>query len=244
MNGESMNPYEPPQNPGTPGIPVRGGQLEWTATAAIEYGVRAVFRHPISIVIGMVPFLASLLPTIVLEFVYVIPTMNESPDVRLRAAIMMYAWLFALMPLQTYFLLGQLRFSLAVARGQAAGFKELFAPTHFGPFLVAYVLFYIAFMIGLVLCCVPAVLLTLAVMPFPALICDGRAGILDSFRQGFEMAKGQWLSLFVFLVLSTLVYFAGFLALCVGILVALPAIYLAYAYVYLKQSGEEPASVT
>ncbi len=238
------NPYEAPRESvaaqATPGF---RAPLEWSVTEAIEYGFRTTFKRPVSIAIAAVVLLAPMVPLLVFEFVWLVPRMSNHPEEMLSTILILYGVMFAMLPLNLYLTLGQLRFTLASARGRNAGFAEVFAPTHYFAFLVAYILFIITTNIGFVLCLVPGFFLMCAWAPFGALICDGRAGVIDSFGQAWRLTAGQRGKLFLFGLLATGVLLAGFVALCIGVLVAIPVVYYAYAFVCLRLSGEEPAAL-
>jgi hypothetical protein len=239
------NPYEAPREEAERAArPGSGAALDWTISDALEFGFRRTLKNPLSIVIAFLAFVVPTVPMIVLEFVWLLPRMQSRPEDIVQTVVVFYAALIALMPIQLYLMLGLLRFSLASARGRPAGFAEAVAPTNFLPFLGAYILWILAIDAGLLFCVVPGVFLMCAWALFGALICDGREGAISSFSKSWQMTRGQRGKLFLFGLVAMCVILAGYLALCVGVLFALPVINHAYAYVYLRMSGEQPVEAT
>lgn len=137
---------------------------------------------------------------------------------------------------------GVAEFALKVARGQSPGFAEVFSGGRFfGSFLVGSFGFYVAVGIGMLLCVIPGYIVQFGLWPFAFIIVDQRLGGIDALKKAWEMTKGYKLSIFVYWLLSILVYLAGALACGIGaLLVSLPIIILGSAHMYLSLKGEPP----
>jgi hypothetical protein len=74
----------------------------------------------------------------------------------------------------------------------------------------------------------------------PALVIDKQLGFWPAMKLSWRVAHRQFLPLLGLYLLCGLVYLAGFLALCVGLIVALPVCLAAMAYAYEDLFGERP----
>ena len=83
-------------------------------------------------------------------------------------------------------------------------------------------------------------IVALGVGLYNMLIVDQDMAGVDAVKKSWEMTKGHKLSIFVLMILQGLCVLAGELACLVGVLVAIPIVAVANAYVYLKLNGEEP----
>jgi uncharacterized membrane protein len=136
--------------------------------------------------------------------------------------------------------------SLKAARGQPAAVGDVFAGgRYFVQFLVAMILFSIAYAIGLVLCVVPGVIVGLGLCLYGSIIVDQDVSGVDALKKSWEMTKGHRVNLLIFGIICFFVYLAGFLACVFGaFLVSVPVIAVALAWIYLRIKGEavpEPA---
>lgn len=93
--------------------------------------------------------------------------------------------------------------------------------------------------IGLALLATAALLyITLTWVFAPALIIDRQLAFWPAMKLSWRVAHQQFLPLLGLVLLCGLIYLAGFLALCVGILVALPVCIAALAFAYEDLFGE------
>jgi len=74
------------------------------------------------------------------------------------------------------------------------------------------------------------------------LIVDGMK-VIDAFRESARITKGFVWKLFLLSLLNALVVLAGFLAILVGLLAAIPVAMFAYAVAYTRLRGGVPTSV-
>jgi hypothetical protein len=171
---------------------------------------------------------------------------------------------------QTWLTLGLIVFLLKIARGQAAGFGDVFSAA---PYLVRGVL--AGLMIGLIAlgvvipCVLPAVItavvtqnqeatavlaiagglvaaaamlvIWLMLSQYQYLIVDRNAGVMDSLRLSRMYTAGNRLAIFVILLAVGLINFAGVLACCVGMIFTAPYGMLALAVAYLSMTGQPTA---
>jgi hypothetical protein len=135
--------------------------------------------------------------------------------------------------------------ALRTARGERTDFGMIFSGgKYFGAMLVGTLGFYLAYGLGLALCIVPGVIVAVGLMPYAMVIVDEKRSGIDALKRAWELTNGHKMALFVFLLLSLLVYIAGFLACFIGVyLVSVPMLSVSLAYIYLKLKGEQPRAL-
>jgi uncharacterized membrane protein len=141
---------------------------------------------------------------------------------------------------QAYMMGGILTVTLKAARGQPTAVGEIFAGGRFFvPFLVGIIAQQILVGIGYVLCFVPGVILLLGLWAWGYIVVDQGMGAVDALKKSWEMMKGHKMAMFVWGLLSILVYVAGELA-CVlpVLLISLPMVFISSAWIYLRLKGE------
>jgi uncharacterized membrane protein len=139
----------------------------------------------------------------------------------------------------TYLGIGQAIIALKLARGQPAEFTDLFAGSSrylsvLGGSLLGGIVAGIAFL----LCIVPGVILCLMFWPFYYLVVDNKYGVMDSFGVAGKITEGNWGTAFLLWLLSIVIVMCGILALCVGIVFAIPLVTLLWTTAYLMMSGQ------
>ncbi|HVF69196.1 MAG TPA: YciC family protein [Xanthomonadales bacterium] len=95
----------------------------------------------------------------------------------------------------------------------------------------------IVVLLGLLLLIIPGIYFAIKYGLYCYFIVDKNSGVFESISQSGKITRGHVWNLLAFGLLLFLIAVAGFLALGVGLLVALPAISLAEAFVYRKLSG-------
>jgi uncharacterized membrane protein len=112
-----------------------------------------------------------------------------------------------------------------------------FSSSLFFKYLLGYILYGLAILIGLILLIVPGVYLAIKYQFVPYLIVDKGMDPIEAFTESAKMTNGQKWNLFLLILLYILILFVGLLALGVGLLVAAPIVMIAQAYVYKKLSS-------
>lgn len=129
--------------------------------------------------------------------------------------------------------LGLCRIGLNLASGKEASVGMLFGE---GNKLLraigATILFYVAFIVGLILFVVPGIYIALRYGLCMVAIVDRDMGIMEAFSYSSSITTNNRVNIFVFWLLTILVMLAGFLALCVGIFIAMPIVWMASMIVY------------
>lgn len=141
--------------------------------------------------------------------------------------------------IQIFLGIGMSRIGLSLARRQPTEMSMLFSGTDvFLPIVLTSIVFGIAIAIGFALLIVPGVLLFLFFWPYYYFIVDRKAGMIDSFSRGFEIAKLNLGTSFLMGLVSLGIIFLGLIALCVGLLFAAPLVTVLFASGYLMMKGE------
>lgn len=83
-----------------------------------------------------------------------------------------------------------------------------------------------------------AFLLWLFYWPVPWLIADGQCSLIEAFGLALRITHGNKLTSFVLMLLSIVIVIAGALAVCVGLLFAVPLVYMLWALAYLMMAGQ------
>ena len=137
--------------------------------------------------------------------------------------------------------IGQAQIALNLARRQPAEFSNLFGSgPRFLPVLVASILFGIALAVGITLCVIPGILLTLFYWPFYYLVVDNRARVRESFSIAYTIAKSNVGTSFLLWLASIGIVIMGLMALCIGTFLAAPLVNMIWAVAYLMMSGQLP----
>lgn len=101
-------------------------------------------------------------------------------------------------------------------------------------YLVANILMAIIVTLGLCLFIIPGIYLALRLQFYAALIVEDDAGIIESLQRSWEITRGQEMSLFILMLAMIGICILGLILLGIGIFVAMPLIYMMYAYVFRK----------
>ena len=101
-------------------------------------------------------------------------------------------------------------------------------------YLVANILMAIIVTLGLCLFIIPGIYLALRLQFYAALIVEDDAGIIESLQRSWEITRGQEMSLFMLMLAMIGICILGLILLGIGIFVAMPLIYIMYAYVFRK----------
>jgi uncharacterized membrane protein len=142
-----------------------------------------------------------------------------------------------------FFLLGLMRFMLAVARGETINFGDLFAA---GPIVVpgtiVLALLTLGTFFGAIFCFVPGLIFLLVFSPSLYVVVDRQTGIFESFRDSSAAMRGNLLTSFcLFLVAGIAVGLFTLFTCGLGGIFAAPFMSLLYAVVYLSVTGQEIA---
>lgn len=135
----------------------------------------------------------------------------------------------------TFIQIGVLKVALNYVDGIETSLKDIFSQgRHFVVYLISSLIYSIIVLVGLVLLVFPGIIWGIKFSMFGYAIIDRDAGIMGSLTQSSQITMGVKGHIFVYQLLAVLITIAGFLALGVGIFVAMPVIILADAFIYRK----------
>lgn len=139
--------------------------------------------------------------------------------------------------LKTFINMGAFAFALALIKGQDTSISQLLGQIIGKLFkvCVASLLYGIMIVLGLICFVIPGIYLAIRFFYYQAAIIDKDLGIIESFSYSSELTRDNKLNVFGLHVLNFLIVLAGFLAFGIGLLWAVPTVWLAsvISYCYL-----------
>ncbi len=139
--------------------------------------------------------------------------------------------------------LGLTKIGLKVYAGEKFDVTSLFDSYRlFLKYFLASILYGLAVLVGLVLLIVPGIILAIRMGLYTYLIVDKEIGPIDALKESMKLTKGNVGNLFLFWFVLFGVLLLGFLALIVGVIVAIPVTILAYVFVYRYLEGKKQAA--
>lgn len=112
-----------------------------------------------------------------------------------------------------------------------------FSSSLFFKFLLGYVLYTLLVVIGFILLIVPGLYLAIKYQYVQYLIVDKNMDVIEAFKESGKMTDGHKWNLLLLAFLFVAIVILGVMALGIGLLVALPIVMVAQAYVYKKLSS-------
>jgi len=138
-----------------------------------------------------------------------------------------------IMILSLYVSIGTTKISLRVVDGESPEFLDVFrSAKYFLRYLGASILIGLIIVLGFVLLIVPGIIWGVRYSQALNLIVDKDMKIIDAMRKSGELTKGVKGQLILFFLVCIGVIILGAIALVVGVLVALPVVWLATVFVY------------
>lgn len=112
-----------------------------------------------------------------------------------------------------------------------------FSTALFFKFLLGYVLYILLVVIGFILLIVPGLYFAIKYQFVQYLIVDKKMDVIEAFKESSKMTNGHKWNLLLLVLLYVAIVILGVMALGVGLLVAIPIVMVAQAYVYKKLSS-------
>jgi hypothetical protein len=137
---------------------------------------------------------------------------------------------------------GVVRAALAIVEGRTPTFSEAWNMERFGPFVVAAILQGLITFVGYLLCIIPGLIAAFFLFFTPFFVIDKRMAPVESLTASYNLVKDNAGKLLVFCIVAVLVYFAGALVCLVGLLVSIPVVLIATAYMFKRTQGEPVAA--
>ncbi len=106
----------------------------------------------------------------------------------------------------------------------------------------ASILYSLLIIIGLILLIIPGIYFSVKYVLYTYVIVDQDQGVIDSFSEAGNLAKGNWWKLFLLSIITGALSFSGLLLLGVGVIFTstLSQLIWMHAYLQLKDSARDP----
>jgi uncharacterized membrane protein len=133
--------------------------------------------------------------------------------------------------------MGILKISLKFVDGQKPELADLFStyPLFF-KYLVAYILFALGTLLGLILLVIPGIWFAVRYQYFAMAVVDKELGPIEALKESARLTEGNVWRLIGLGLAFFGVLILGLLALFLGVFVALPVVWVGYAWVYRQLS--------
>ena len=147
--------------------------------------------------------------------------------------------------LSSYIMLSTIKACLMITKGETPGWdvlkndKNVYLVFFAMNLIFSFILFASALFLIL-----PAILAFAAIFPVQFLIVDKNIAIVDAYKKTWELTTKNYFPCLIFVLATFAIVLAGTLLLGVGLLVALPVVYLSAAEVYRKLDMAEPFETT
>jgi hypothetical protein len=144
---------------------------------------------------------------------------------------------------QIFLSIGIIDICLKLARGENANWGQLWTKRHlFWRYIGGSILYSLIVVGGLLLLIIPGVIWGLKYQFFTYALVDKELSVMEALQESSRLTQGHKGNIFVLNILLSLIAMLGLLLLFIGLLVAMPIIWLAYSVVYLKlQELSNPA---
>lgn len=140
----------------------------------------------------------------------------------------------ASLPIYSVIYAGLFFFLLKKIRGEEAGVGDAFSGfgSAFGQLAVLGVVKGLLVLVGLAMCVIPGIYLSVVWVFCEPLVIDKKLDFWAAMELSRKLVSKHWLTVFCLLLLSGIVMFGGLLACCVGVLVTIPIGYAAMMFAY------------
>ena len=138
-----------------------------------------------------------------------------------------------------YFLI---RIGLTVTEGRKVDTENLTSTDQLGPFVIASIVVSIAVGIGTILCYIPGLIVQFLTFFFGYFVVAKRMAPMDAIKASFELVKNNIGQVLIFWILAGIVMFIGALLCGIGLLVAMPVVVIAQAFMFKRLQGEPVAA--
>jgi uncharacterized membrane protein len=136
--------------------------------------------------------------------------------------------------------LGWMRVSIEITRGVKPQVGDVFKAQGYGPYILASIVFFVGFVIGLILLIVPGIIFAVVYGFYGFVIAergDG-VGVGEALARSADLTRGHRWQLFGLAIVLGLINLVGLIACFVGVLFTSGITLLAWAYAYRALNGE------
>jgi len=129
------------------------------------------------------------------------------------------------------------RAALALTRGETIELQTLFRFDNLPQLLIGALIVALLSSIGTMLCYIPGLIVTFFVQFYVHFLIDQNMTGVDAIKASFSFVNQNLGTLVGFFLASLVAYFLGVLLCGIGLLVALPVVFIAQAYTYQRLRG-------
>ena len=130
------------------------------------------------------------------------------------------------------------RAGLGVTRGQEPAITQLTQTDNIVPYILTVILVGLGAFVGFVLCFIPGIIWLIFTAYAPLLALDKGMDPIEAIQTSINWVKDNFGQVFVILLVSYLIYMAGFCLCGVGLLVSAPVALVAIIYSYRALTNE------
>lgn len=131
---------------------------------------------------------------------------------------------------------------LAITHGHRLELATMFRFENIVTVIVAGLLVGVATAVGLLLCVLPGLIVAFFSQFYVWFIVDKRLGAVDAIKASFRLVNSNIGAMVLFFLATLLAYVVGALLCGIGLLAAIPVIYIAQGYTYRRLQGEQVAA--
>jgi len=135
-----------------------------------------------------------------------------------------------------------IRGALAITGGQPLNTAAMFNMDHFVPFLITGIVVSLITFVGMLLCFLPGIVAWFFLFMAPYYAADKGMGVGEALRASVTTMNRNLARMITFFIGSFIAYLVGALLCGVGLLVAMPVVVIASAYMYKTANGEPIAA--
>ena len=216
-----------------------GGPTPFSSTEAIGYGWKKFRENVGPILIATFVLIAA---SIVLSLIGRTVTGQSAGSGGMNFSL--GGSLFQILSTVVSYILGAavIRGALDVTDGKKFDLGAAFSNLPYGNVIITAFLIGVLEVIGFVLLIIPGLLVAFFTIFALYFVVDKNQAPIEAITSSAKLVRAHIGDTLLLIVLSIVVIIAGFIALCVGLLVALPVVILATAYAYKKFLGEPVAA--
>jgi uncharacterized membrane protein len=135
-----------------------------------------------------------------------------------------------------------IRGALDVTEGKKFDLAAAFGNLNYGNVIITSLLLAVLETVGFILLIIPGLLVAFFTIFAMYFVVDKDQSPIDAIVSSFNLIRANAGDTLLLILLSIAVVFVGFLALCIGVFVALPVVALAWAYAFKKFLGDPVAA--
>ncbi len=131
---------------------------------------------------------------------------------------------------------------LAITYGRPLDIGMMFKFDNVVTVILAGLIVGIAYGIGLILCVIPGIIVLFFSQFYVWFIVDKQMGAFDAIKASFALVNKNVGTMIGFFLATIVAYIAGAILCGIGLLIAIPVIYIAQGYAYRRLQGEQVAA--